>query len=97
MTTKHTLLIITCCAAAQLAACRAPQPTEQEDIMPAARQVRFIRGRVKFGGGKTSAPFPSAIVVFEDPDSRPFFHRVSYVKYQPNQDPHHHTEEVFPC
>ena len=27
-------------------------------------QVTFIRGRLKFGGSKNSAPFPSAIVVF---------------------------------
>lgn len=27
-------------------------------------QVRFIRGRLKFGGHKNSAPFPSAVVVF---------------------------------
>lgn len=27
-------------------------------------QVHFIRGRLKFGGGKNSAPFPSALVVF---------------------------------
>lgn len=26
--------------------------------------VRFIRGRLKFGDGKNSAPFPSAIVIF---------------------------------
>jgi phage N-6-adenine-methyltransferase len=26
--------------------------------------VRFLRGRLKFGGAKNSAPFPSAIVVF---------------------------------
>jgi phage N-6-adenine-methyltransferase len=26
--------------------------------------VRFLRGRLKFGGHKNSAPFPSAIVVF---------------------------------
>lgn len=26
--------------------------------------VRFVRGRLKFGGGKNSAPFPSAVVVF---------------------------------
>lgn len=26
--------------------------------------VRFIRGRIKFGGCKNSAPFPSAIVIF---------------------------------
>lgn len=27
-------------------------------------KVTFIRGRLKFGGAKNSAPFPSAIVVF---------------------------------
>lgn len=27
-------------------------------------EVRFLRGRVRFVGGKASAPFPSAIVVF---------------------------------
>lgn len=27
-------------------------------------EVRFIRGRLKFGDAKTSAPFPSAVVVF---------------------------------
>ena len=27
-------------------------------------EVRFLRGRLKFGGSKSSAPFPSAIVVF---------------------------------
>lgn len=32
-------------------------------VMKAA-EVRFIRGRLKFGGSKNSAPFPSAIVVF---------------------------------
>lgn len=28
-------------------------------------EVTFIRGRLKFGGAKNSAPFPSALVVFE--------------------------------
>jgi site-specific DNA-methyltransferase (adenine-specific) len=28
-------------------------------------EVRFIRGRLKFGDGKGRAPFPSAIVVFQ--------------------------------
>jgi hypothetical protein len=28
-------------------------------------EVRFIRGRLKFGGAKNSAPFPSVIVVFK--------------------------------
>ncbi|BEV15112.1 DNA N-6-adenine-methyltransferase [Herbaspirillum sp. DW155] len=27
-------------------------------------EVRFLRGRLKFGGAKTNAPFPSAVVVF---------------------------------
>lgn len=27
-------------------------------------EIRFIRGRLKFGGQKNSAPFPSAVVVF---------------------------------
>lgn len=30
-------------------------------------EIEFIKGRLKFGGHKTSAPFPSAIVIF-----RPF-------------------------
>jgi len=29
-----------------------------------AEEVRFVRGRLKFGGSKNSAPFPSAVVVF---------------------------------
>jgi phage N-6-adenine-methyltransferase len=27
-------------------------------------EIRFIRGRLKFGGHKNSAPFPSAVIVF---------------------------------
>jgi phage N-6-adenine-methyltransferase len=27
-------------------------------------EVRFIKGRLKFGGHKNSAPFPSAVVIF---------------------------------
>lgn len=29
-----------------------------------AKEIRFIRGRLKFGGSKNSAPFPSMVVVF---------------------------------
>jgi site-specific DNA-methyltransferase (adenine-specific) len=29
-------------------------------------EVTFLRGRLKFGAGESSAPFPSAIVVFRD-------------------------------
>ena len=31
-------------------------------------EIRFLRGRLKFGGSKTSAPFPSMIVVFREWD-----------------------------
>lgn len=29
-----------------------------------AKEIRFIKGRLKFGDSKNSAPFPSMIVVF---------------------------------
>lgn len=29
-------------------------------------EIRFIKGRLKFGGSKNSAPFPSAIVIFRE-------------------------------
>lgn len=32
--------------------------------LPRATEIRFIRGRLKFGDAKNSAPFPSMIVVF---------------------------------
>lgn len=32
-----------------------------------AAQIRFLKGRLKFGGATTSAPFPSMIVVFNFP------------------------------
>lgn len=41
-----------------------------EWIFPYADEIRFLSGRVRFQGGKYSAPFPSAIVVF-----RPVFDR----------------------
>jgi len=28
-------------------------------------EIRFVRGRLKFGGSKNSAPFPSVIVIFK--------------------------------
>ncbi len=29
-----------------------------------ASEIRFIKGRLKFGNSKNSAPFPSAIIIF---------------------------------
>ena len=34
-------------------------------IFPYASEIRFIRGRIKFGDSKFTAPFASAIVIFE--------------------------------
>ena len=33
-------------------------------IFPYAAQIRFLRGRLKFGDSKTTAPFSSAVIVF---------------------------------
>lgn len=35
-----------------------------EYVIPYASTVCFLRGRLKFGGAKHSAPFPSALVIF---------------------------------
>jgi site-specific DNA-methyltransferase (adenine-specific) len=34
------------------------------DYVMKADEIRFVRGRIKFGDGTNSAPFPSAVVVF---------------------------------
>lgn len=34
------------------------------DYCMKADEIRFIRGRLKFGGAKHPAPFPSAVVIF---------------------------------
>ena len=38
------------------------------DYVMKAKEIRFIKGRLKFGGATNSAPFPSAIVVFGGPN-----------------------------
>lgn len=35
-----------------------------EVVLPNATEIRFIKGRLKFGDAKNPAPFPSMIVVF---------------------------------
>lgn len=37
-----------------------------EIILPHATEIRFIRGRLRFGNATNSAPFPSMIVVFDN-------------------------------
>jgi len=40
-----------------------------EIVLPRAREIRFVKGRLKFGDAKNSAPFPSMIVVFGGGDT----------------------------
>ncbi len=50
--------------------CLLPSRTDTRwwhDYVMKASEIRFIKGRLKFGGAKNSAPFPSAIVVFTSP------------------------------
>ena len=37
------------------------------DYIYGKTEIRFIRGRLKFGGATNSAPFPSMVVVFRGP------------------------------
>ncbi len=34
-------------------------------VLLKAKEIRFIRGRLRFGEGKNPAPFPSMVVIFE--------------------------------
>jgi site-specific DNA-methyltransferase (adenine-specific) len=53
---------------AQLAVFLLPPRTDtvwfHEIVLPRSREIRFLRGRLKFGDSKKDAPFPSMIVVF---------------------------------
>ena len=40
------------------------------DYLMKADEIRFIKGRLKFDDQKNSAPFPSAIVIFNKPEEK---------------------------
>jgi phage N-6-adenine-methyltransferase len=47
--------------------CLLPSRTDTawwHDYVMKSSEIRYIRGRLKFGGSKNSAPFPSAVVIF---------------------------------
>lgn len=55
-------------AAGATVVCLLPARTDTRwwhDFVIKHGKVEFVRGRLKFGGCKNSAPFPSALVVFE--------------------------------
>lgn len=33
-------------------------------VLPYAAQIHYLRGRIRFEGANSSAPFPSAVVIF---------------------------------
>lgn len=41
-----------------------------EIVLPKAKEIRFIKGRLKFGDATNSAPFPSMIVIFTSGNER---------------------------
>jgi site-specific DNA-methyltransferase (adenine-specific) len=50
-----------------LVVCLIPSRTDTKwwhEIVMKAVEIRFLRGRLKFGDATDSAPFPSAIVIF---------------------------------
>lgn len=53
--------------------CLVPSRTDtrwwHDNVINDASEIRFIKGRLKFGGQKNSAPFPSAVVVFRNATS----------------------------
>ena len=53
--------------------CLVPARTDTSwwhDYAIKASEIRFIRGRLRFGDSKNCAPFPSAILVFDDRQKR---------------------------
>ena len=59
--------------------CLLPARTDTKwwhDYCMNATEIRFVRGRLKFGNSKNSAPFPSAIVVFNKINQKPIISRL---------------------
>jgi phage N-6-adenine-methyltransferase len=51
--------------------CSIPSRTDTgywHEYVMRAKEIRFLKGRLKFVGAKDPAPFPNAIVVFSGPD-----------------------------
>jgi phage N-6-adenine-methyltransferase len=56
---------------AELVVCLVPARTDTRwwHDFATEGEIRFLRGRLRFGDGKYPAPFPSALVVFRDAES----------------------------
>ena len=58
-------------AGAELVVCLVPARTDTAwwHDYAARGEIRFLKGRLRFGDAATSAPFPSAVVVFRNPSA----------------------------
>ena len=52
------------CTVVMLAHARTDTRWWHEHVQGIASEVRFVKGRLRFGNGKQSAPFPSAVIVY---------------------------------
>ena len=46
-------------------------------IFPYASEIRFLRGRIKFGEAKSTAPFASSVVIFKGSKSKIVYYKKS--------------------
>ncbi|WP_309709163.1 DNA N-6-adenine-methyltransferase [Armatimonas sp.] len=54
--------------------CLVPARTDTRwwhDYAVKAKEIRYLKGRLKFGKAENSAPFPSAVIIFMPPDRTP--------------------------
>ncbi len=71
--------------------CLIPSRTDTKwwwDYCLKAIEIRFLKGRLKFGVETNSAPFPSAIVIFkgyQEMDNNPFIRWVNYGNRKTNK------------
>lgn len=50
--------------------CLVPSRTDTQwfhDFILGKAEIRFVKGRLKFGNGKAPAPFPSMVVIYRSP------------------------------
>jgi phage N-6-adenine-methyltransferase len=55
-------------ASGALVVCLVPARTDTgwwQDYAARADEIRFVRGRLRFGNARNAAPFPSAVVIFQ--------------------------------
>ena len=56
------------CNEAKIVVALVPSKTDTawwHDLAMRADEIRFVRGRLRFGGSKENAPFPSAVLIYD--------------------------------